>query len=206
MKQFGRVAMLAVVITALASVAGAATIPVGATQTYGTPVFPGGTTSATWVALSSLGLGTITPGVTLLNFFAVGAVCFNPGAGSCTTDVNVSSITDPIVGGFTASAGSTTFLSSGLGAANTIASTDWTNDFANDFWVTASGTGFVTVPNGANYLVFVFRDQYYADNVDLSPVDLGVNVTASAIPEPATYAMMLAGLGALAAFKRYRRS
>jgi hypothetical protein len=205
MKNFKNL-MLGAVAVAMAAVGSAATIPVAATATYGTPNFGTGTT-ATWVSLSSL--GATTPGA-LVNFFAVGSICFNPGAGSCVggPDVAASGITNPIVGGFVASSGSTSFLSSGLGAINTISSGDWTNDFTNDFVVTAAGTGNVLVPNGANFVVFVFRDSFYNDNVD-NGGDFGVNLSITnpqVVPEPATYAMMLAGLGAVAAFKRYRRS
>jgi PEP-CTERM motif len=214
MKKFTKTLMLASATLALASVGSAATIlSVGATQAYGTPTF-GSHTTATWTSLSSLGglLGiTITPGTTSLNFTAVGSICYNPGASACPSngsgDVAVSGITNPIVGGFVSGiSGSTTFISSGLGGINT--SGDWTSDFSNDFVVTSAGTGNVVVPVGTTFVVFAFRDSYYNDNFDFGS-DLGVSVDGanpSAVPEPATYAMMLAGLGAVAAFKRLRRS
>lgn len=213
MKTFAKSLILASATLAMAGVSVAATIPISATATYGSPLVNSGQTTAVWVSLASLASTlstTITPGTTQLNFFATGGICFNPGGPPCSVDVPVGSITNPIIGGFTATSGSTTFLSTGLAQFNTISSGDWSNDPANDFIVTAGGTGLVTVPGTAAWVVFVFRDQYYGDNVDLSPVDFGVNVTASGggggVPEPATYTMMLMGLGAVAAFKRYRRS
>lgn len=211
MKNLGKSLILAVVFVALASVGAAATIGIGATQTYGIPVVNAGQTAAVWVSLASLGttLGTtITPGTTMLNFFATGGICFNGGGSPCVTDVSVASLSNPIVGGFTAAA-TNVFLASGLAGINTQATGDWTTDIANDFAVNSGGTGDVLVPVGANFVVFVFRDGFYQDNADNSPVDFGVNVTAvnpSGVPEPATYAMMMAGLAAIAGFKRYRRS
>jgi hypothetical protein len=209
MKNFTKILTLAVATLAMASVGAAATITlVDVHASYGTPLSPTGVTTAAWVSLASLGI--TTPGTSTVNFSAVGGLCFNAGGSPpCLTDVAVSSITNPILGGFSAASSSTTFLSTGLAQFNTISSGDWSNDIANDFIITSSGTGVITVPTGANYVVFVFRDSFYQDNQDNSPIDFGVSsavVNPGGVPEPATYAMMLAGLGAVAAFKRFRRS
>ena len=57
--------------------------------------------------------------------------------------------------------------------------------------------------SGINTLYFVVSSIGGPTGLDLTGT---VTASPAAVPEPATYAMMIAGLGAVAAFKRYRRS
>jgi hypothetical protein len=159
------------------------------------------------VALSSY--GSITPGTTQINLQNVGDLCFANGGSPCDSGSPQSSPANAILAGFSATSGSTTFISSTQPGFNTVSSSDWTGDFANDFIVTTSATGFFTIPVGAQYIVFVLRDAFYADNLDKDNnfgVLVDIQNPAPAVPEPATYTMMLGGLGILAAVKRYRRA
>ncbi|HEV2200564.1 MAG TPA: PEP-CTERM sorting domain-containing protein [Bryobacteraceae bacterium] len=216
-------AMLAVMVGAasLAS-ANSFTIGINPTASYGTPVF-GVASAPTILSLSTLaadlGVGSLTPG-TSITFNAVGSICFNPtvqncSSGSNTNEVPVGSIPNPIIGGFLTAGGlgagfistaSTTPCNTGAGPGSCGSGTgDWTADFANDFIVTAAGTGTIIIPAGATSIVFVFRDDLYSDNSDHSET-FGVQATVTpAVPEPATYGMMIAGLSALVGFGRYRR-
>lgn len=217
-------AMLTVLVGAasLAS-ANSFTLLLDPMASYGTPAF--GTADApTIVSLSTLagdlGVGSLTPGASI-TFNAVGSICFNPtvqncSSGSNTNEVPVASISNPIIGGFLGAGGlgggfistaSTTPCNTASGSGTCAGGTgDWTADFANDFIVTAAGTGTIVIPTGATSIVFVFRDDLYTDNSDHSGT-FGVQATVTpAVPEPATYGMMIAGLSALVGFKRFRRS
>jgi hypothetical protein len=183
---------------------------VNPTQTYGTPSGGGATGTAVWIPLSAFsGLGTITPGTTHIDIVPTGAVCFT----NCGTNPQtpVSSLGTPIfIAGFSASGSSTTFLSTTLGTFNTGGggSGDWTNSFSNQFGISYNGnngTGFFTIPTTATEIVVVFRDNFYPDNVSTGGT-LGVDVSISNVPEPASYAMLLGGLGLLAGWRRFRRS
>ncbi|MEQ1948222.1 MAG: PEP-CTERM sorting domain-containing protein [Bryobacteraceae bacterium] len=56
---------------------------------------------------------------------------------------------------------------------------------------------------GTNTLLFVVQTIGGPTGLSLTG---SVNANPTGVPEPATYAMMIAGLGAVAAFKRYRRA
>jgi hypothetical protein len=184
-------------------------VPVDPKATYGTAVTQPDASAipATWVLLSSLnaGLGiTIVPGTTSLTFRGTGDLCYFPSCPASSPEINTASLSNPFLGGFTTTLGSTTFLLSSLGnTANTVASGDWTADFANDFFINSSGPVSVVVPTGAVYAVFVLRDSHYTDNANPDADLLGINIT---VPEPASYGLLLAGLGGLFAMRRFRRS
>jgi hypothetical protein len=79
-------------------------------------------------------------------------------------------------------------------------------DITQDFLIfQGAGTTF-TLPNIATYrYLFVgLVDNYYADNTG-GPLTLRITSPAL-VPEPATYALFLSGLGALVAFRRYRKN
>jgi len=205
------------IITVLALAAGVCSAApflfeqVNPTQTYGIPSGGGSVNTAVWIPLSAFsGLGTITPGTTQIDILPVGAVCFT----NCGTNPQtpVSGLGTPIfVAGFSASASSTTFLATSLGTFNTGGggSGDWTNTFSNQFGISYNGnngTGFFTIPTGANDVVIVFRDNLYSDNVATGAFGVDVSIQNSSVPEPASYAMLLGGLGLLAGWRRFRRS
>lgn len=81
--------------------------------------------------------------------------------------------------------------------------------FNNQFGInynSGNGTNLFLIPTTAQYLVVVLRDDYYQDNFDQSGT-FGVDISIqNPVPEPATYAMMLGGLGLLAGWRRLRRS
>ncbi len=209
---------LTVGATSLAS-ANSFTIGVSPTQTFGTPgnpTTPTGVTTPNVISLGTLGtdLGlSVTPGTTI-DFNAVGEACYNPNSQGCngssaTNERSVSAITlyPPIEGLFICGGGNCA-IPSGATASDLSAGGlgQWTGNVSGMFDITATGTGNIVVPVGATGVEFSFVDSYYADNSDFSGT-LGVQASvASPAPEPATYGMMIAGLGALLAFKRVRRS
>ena len=71
-----------------------------------------------------------------------------------------------------------------------------------DFYIPVT----VVVPQNANYLVVGVLDSAYADNsssgLAVSINDIGAVSAASSVPEPNTYALMLAGMGALVLLRR----
>ena len=212
MKAFG----MTVVLALAAGVCSASSFDfelVNPRQTYGIPSGGGGVQTAVWIPLSTFGnLGTITAGTTQIDLVPVGSLCFV----ACTAqsaETPVSSLTNPIfIAGFTTSSGSTSFLSTSLGTFDTSGggSGDWTNTFSNQFGINyngASGTGFFTIPSTAGFVVFVLRDSFYQDNLDVSGTfGVDVSINNPVIPEPASYAMLLGGLGLLAGWRRFRRS
>jgi hypothetical protein len=144
----------------------------------------------------------------------VGTVCFNPSSPSnnCNTpsETPVSAITYPIIGGFvTGNNPNGPFVGGpGLtGPQQTDVLANWSALFSNTFIVTSAGTANLVIPVGATGVVLVFLDDYYPDNTSFDS-SLGVNATFTAptVPEPATYSMMIAGLGLVLAGKRFRRS
>ena len=219
MKATCRVLAVLAVMVGATSLASANTIAVYSPSldpmsTFGTPAGGGTTTSAVVVSLSSLA-AYLVPGYSI-SFNAVGSVCFQPSVQFCnsssaTNEGPVSGISNPIIGGFLGAGGlgggfistpGTTHVNLGSGGTG-----DWTTDIANTFVVTSVGTGTISIPTGATSVVFVFRDAFYQDNADFSQT-LNVDATFSApgVPEPATYGMMIVGLGALLTLKRVRRS
>ena len=220
MKATSRVlTVLAVMIgaTSLAS-ANSFTFAVNPTQTFGTPVSPGGTSVPTIYSLATLGtdLGLSLSAGSTVSMVAVGQVCYNPNVQLCggSSSANEKSVSPasgwtfpPIEGFFVGSTSAptgshTTNLSpTGLD--------EWTSNITGMFDITGTpGTGNIVIPVGTTGIEFAFVDSYYVDNSDFSGT-LGVQVSAagqSSVPEPATYGMMIAGLGALVAFKRLRRS
>ncbi len=90
------------------------------------------------------------------------------------------------------------------GATHSIDPATWfaslTTDIPQDFRIPDAPGGLtVTIPAGAEYLVIGTRDSYYGDNNDPNG-DLRLILTA--IPEPATYALILIGFGGLLALRR----
>ena len=73
------------------------------------------------------------------------------------------------------------------------------NDISQDFLITIS-TITITVPNTANFLFVGVMDSFYADNSG----NLSVTVNQLASPEPATYALGLAGLAAMLLVRKIR--
>ena len=70
-------------------------------------------------------------------------------------------------------------------------------DIPQDFLIYSSAVAsvLVQVPVGAQFLFVAPNDSFYGDNSDPDG-DFGLRIT-SAIPEPGTYALLLAGLGLL---------
>jgi hypothetical protein len=219
MKATFRVLAVLAVMVGAASLASANsfTFTILATDTFGTPsnpTTPTGVTTPTIYSLATLGtdLGLSMSVGSTISFTAVGEVCSNPAVQNCnssssTNEVPVSSIVShpPIEGFFVGSSS----LPSGASVTN-LSPTGldlWTANVVGMFDITAGGTGNIIIPTGATGIEFAYVDSYYADNSDFSHT-LGVqaNASASGVPEPATYGMMIAGLGALVAFKRLRRS
>jgi hypothetical protein len=80
-----------------------------------------------------------------------------------------------------------------------------TTAIPQDFQVPTSAYD-VTVPVGATWLVVGVLDSYYCDNSDPNH-NLGINIKVdpeTLVPEPASYALFLAGLGGLAVWRRVR--
>lgn len=69
-----------------------------------------------------------------------------------------------------------------------------------DFLIPYVGVTLV-VPTGANFLFLGVYDSYYKDNTDPNAT-LGIEVITSSLPEPGTFAMLLAGAGGLLALRR----
>jgi hypothetical protein len=77
-------------------------------------------------------------------------------------------------------------------------------DIPQDFAILGTGTT-VNIPAGAAYLFVVAHDSYYEDNSDPNH-DFAVSIRLTTpVPEPETYAMMLAGLGLLGFAGRRRK-
>jgi len=217
MKSVYRVMALLAMVVGTTSLASASpfTFFVNPTQTFGTPsnlTTPTGVTAPTVYSLATLSsdLGFSLFAGSTISFAAVGQVCYNPGVQLCNSssslnEKSVSLITAwPVIEGFfvgssSAPVGSTTSNLSPGGM------NEWLANITGMFDITALGTGPIIIPTGTTGVEFAFVDSYYADNSDASGT-LGVLASASPIPEPATYGMMIAGLGALLTFKRARRS
>jgi hypothetical protein len=66
-------------------------------------------------------------------------------------------------------------------------------DIAQDFGFDVGMDITVTVPDGATTLFLAKSDQWYHDNSDPDH-DYGVLISAAAVPEPGSWALLLAGL------------
>lgn len=71
-------------------------------------------------------------------------------------------------------------------------------------FATGNGPFSVTAPTGAVALQFGVNDDIFADNSGALKIDV-TGATGGAIPEPATWTMMMAGFGGLGAVLRRRR-
>ena len=71
------------------------------------------------------------------------------------------------------------------------------NTLSQDFKISGLNGLTVVVPSLAQYLFIGIYDSFYADNTGNVTITLS-ETTVSASPEPATYVLVLAGLGALA--------
>ena len=212
MKKFRSVLGICLLLAmAMGSFAGAF-VPLSPTATYGVASIQpdAGATPTTWILLSGLGgLGTITPGTTVLTFQGTGDLCYFPTCPASIPEINTNTFSNPFAAGFTTALGSTTFLATGQPAANTglVGTTDWQATFANQFFIQSSGGTNVLVPTGALYIVFALRDSHYSDNSNPNGDQLGININLpAAIPEPGSYRMLLTGLGGLFAMRHFRRS
>jgi PEP-CTERM motif-containing protein len=193
---------------------------VSATGTYLQTFNDSGATGPLFLTIGSGALTGFTAGNTI-NLTAVGSMCFSGGNSNPAgcTQLGVGAIaTPPIIAMFTTSTfvdvpstlnrlSGTLLTSLGVNAVSTVCTNFGcvATDVPNDFGITAAGVN-VVIPNGALYLVLATYDSYYTDNLDRSPVDWGVNIAQAApVPEPATYGMLLSGLGGILAFRRFRR-
>ena len=210
---FRILAILALMVGAAAFASASAFISVDPTLSFGNTLFAPGGNGGTPVYTAFTSLSGYASGDTV-SFAAVGTACFNPSSPSnnCGTssETPVSSLPNPIIGGFvTGNNPNGPFVGGpGLtGPQQSVVLANWTALFANTFIVTSAGTGNLVIPVGATGVVFVFLDDFYPDNTSFNST-LGVNATFTAptVPEPATYSMMLAGLGLVLAGKRFRRS
>jgi hypothetical protein len=148
--------------------------------------------------------GTITAGVTTINIVAVGDICFN-GLGqtpsACAAGNQVAVNGTSVIAYF--ADGSGTLISSGQSDASTVP-----NSINGDFFIPIGGGLNILVPSTATQIFLAYNDSYYPDNSDTNN-NFGVNISFvnnATVPEPATYGLMIAGLGGLLALKRFRRS
>ncbi len=67
------------------------------------------------------------------------------------------------------------------------------------------GTNFNGPAWGNGALTLYFWDSNFSDNTQFITADIGLNATGGGVPEPATWAMMIAGFGMVGATLRRRR-
>ncbi len=161
------------------------------------------------------GLGLSTGSV--INLFAEGDMCFSNGT-SCMSPsfggvFSSSALFESnhftlnrVINALSAPSGTTD------AATGTTSVGSFNTNISQDFMIFQGSGTQITLPNISTYrYLFVgILDSLYSDNTDggTLPVDLQLRLTAasSAIPEPGTYGLMLSGLGALLAFRRYRKN
>ena len=210
MKNFKRLLGISVLLTVGASFASAAAfVQVSALATYLSGVGGVGTpTSATIAALNSGTFGSlttpITAGITTINIVAVGDICFN-GLGqtpsACLTGGAQVPTTATAILAYFADAGNV-LIAPGVADGVTV------SNIVGDFFVPIGAGLNILVPTGTAKIFFTYNDTFFPDNADTNN-NFGVNLTFGSnagVPEPATYGLMLAGLGGLMALKRFRRS
>jgi hypothetical protein len=232
MKQAVRVLLLAAFAVAMAATSygaafcnpasgGIMVCPIDATSTYLTAAGPlsGGVfgpdgTAPLIIDLQSVGLGLTTGSV--VTFTASGSLNINNGGTntivvpsfgavfSSTNALLANVASNRVTGALAAPGGTTSAGASGyVGGVTTTTNGGFQTDISQDFLIFQSGTT-ITLPNISTYrYLFVgILDNLYADNVTVTPLQL----TVSVVPEPATYGLLLSGLGALVAFRRYRKN
>ena len=155
------------------------------------------------------GLGLATGDI--LRITAEGDLCFNNGSscqapsfGAVFSSTNLldnnNLLLNRVTNALNAPAGTTAAPDAG-----TTTNGGFATNIAQDFLIfQGSGTQF-TMPNIGvyRYLFIGILDRLYGDNSDL---DNNLQVRLSVVPEPGTYGLLLSGLGALIAFRRYRKN
>ena len=164
------------------------------------------------IDLQTVGL-TITTG-DIFRITAEGDLCFHNGV-SCQSPAfgavfYSSNLLDPnnlvlnrVINALSAPSGTTAAPDAG-NTTNGNFATNITQDF---LIFQGSGTTF-TMPSTSTYryLFIGILDRYYGDNSDGRNVTNDLQVRLSVVPEPGTYGLLLSGLGALIAFRRYRKN
>jgi len=160
----------------------------------------GGATTTSPISLSGLGL---TSGQTIL---LTEQGSFNYCCGQTTGMIALFSSSNTILDGSNLNRvpGAIAFPGSGLTTSTFFGPVN--NSITQDFLVNTAVLGGTTVkiPTGANYLFVAAADSYYSDNSLAGSPNFGVSIALVPVPEPKSYAMLLAGLGLLG-FIVYRR-
>jgi len=146
----------------------------------------------------------------VIRLTALGDMCFNNGS-SCQSPTfgavfsssalfesnNVT--TNRVINALSAPGGTTGVVSP------TTVNGGFNTDISQDFLVYQISGTVITLPNinQYRYLFIGIVDSYYGDNSDL---DNNLQVQLAVVPEPATYGLLLSGLGALFAFRRFRKN